>query len=307
MADDSGVVGVVGVQSLLWALVGDAALALEGAGVPSPRFDAEELAAHALGVPRSRLRSVERLDPDALTTFRAAVARRERREPLQHILGRAWFRHVEVLVGSGVFVPRPETEVVVGWAVGRAREVVATGRTPLVADLCTGSGVAALAIADEVPSAEVHAVELSSEALVWTRRNLVGTGIHLYEGDATAPLPGLAPLEGRFDVVVSNPPYIPGGARIRDPEVVRHDPAVALWGHGPDGLDVLAGVAVRAAALLRPGGWFVVEHADVQGEAVRRLLLGQGGWDDVTDRPDLAGRDRFATARRARGPEKGQA
>jgi release factor glutamine methyltransferase len=283
------------VQARLRDLVGAAAGRLDAAGVPSPRFDAEELAAFALGVRRGRLRSVERLDDDALARFESAVRRRERRVPLQHIVGTTAFRHVEVAVGPGVFVPRPETEVVAGWAVDRAREVAGSGRAPLVVDLCTGSGAIALSVADEVPGSRVHAVELDPGALVWAARNLDGTAVTLHAGDAATALPD---LEGTVDVVVSNPPYIPDDGVVRDPEVLEHDPPAALWGHGPDGLDVLRAVAVRAAALLRPGGWFVVEHADVQGAAVPAALLRQGGWEQVVDHRDLAGRDRFTTARR---------
>ena len=287
----------VPVQQLLWGLVADAALAFQAVGVPSPRYDAEELAAHALGVPRSGLRSVQVLDEATITRFRAAVARRQAREPLQHILGTAAFRHVEVAVGPGVFVPRPETEVVAGFAIDRAREVVAEGRSPLVVDLCTGSGVIAISVAGEVPEATVHAVEVSEEALVWARRNVDGSGVRLQAGDATAA-DVLAELDGTVDVVVSNPPYIPADGVVRDPEVLAYDPAVALWGNGPDGLGVLRGVAVRAQALLRPGGWFVVEHADVQGAAVVAALRDQGGWVEAADHRDLTGRDRYAVARR---------
>lgn len=287
----------VPVQSLLGALVAEAVLAFEAAGVPSPRYDAEELAAHALGVPRSGLRSVQSIDEAAITSFRAAVVRRGSREPLQHILGSSAFRHVEVAVGPGVFVPRPETEVVAGFAIDRAREVVAEGRSPVVVDLCTGSGVIAISVAGEVPGATVHAVEVSEEALVWARRNVDGSGVRLQAGDATAA-DVLAELDGTVDVVVSNPPYIPADGVVRDPEVLAYDPAVALWGNGSDGLDVLRAVAVRALALLRPGGWFVVEHADVQGAAVVAALRDQGGWVEAADHRDLTGRDRYAVARR---------
>ena len=286
----------VPVQSVLWTLTRDAALALESAGVPSPRFDAEELMAWALGTSRSMLRSVDRLDEQALTRFRDAVVRREAREPLQHITGSAAFRHVELSVGPGVFVPRFETELVAGLAIELAQAVVAAGRVPLVVDLCTGSGAIAISVADEVPTAAVHAVELSEDALEWARRNVQGTGVRLHAGDATVALPELA---GLVDVVVSNPPYIPADGQVRDPEVLAHDPAIALWGNGLDGLEVLGAVARRAQLLLRDGGWFIVEHADVQGAAVPKLLHEQGGWTDVADHTDLAGRDRFCVARKA--------
>jgi release factor glutamine methyltransferase len=239
---------------------------------------------------------VDRLDDDTLARFAAAVERRERRVPLQHIVGTAAFRHVEVAVGTGVFIPRPETEVVAGWAVERAREVADSGRSPLVVDLCTGSGVIALSIAVEVPRARVHAVELDPGALAWAARNIDGTSVTLHAGDAATALPE---LDGTVDVVVSNPPYIHDDGIVRDPEVLEHDPAAALWGHGPDGLDLFRAVAVRAAGLLRPGGWFVVEHADVQGAAALAALAQQGGWERVVDHRDLTGRDRFTTARRA--------
>jgi release factor glutamine methyltransferase len=281
-------------QAVLWAMIADASLAFEAAGIASPRFDAEELAAYAFGVPRSRLRSVAVLEDSAVGRFRSGVLRRASREPLQHIVGTAAFRHVEVAVGPGVFVPRPETEVVAGWAIERAREVGPA--QAVVVDLCTGSGAIALAVADEVPTAVVHAVELSEPALHWARRNTVSSRVVLHAGDARTALPE---LDQAVDVVVSNPPYIPADGQVRDAEVLQHDPPIALWGLGPDGLEVLRGVASRALALLRPGGWFVVEHADVQGAAVLDLLRQQGGWSQVSDHQDLTGRDRFATARKA--------
>jgi release factor glutamine methyltransferase len=166
-------------------------------------------------------------------------------------------------------------------------------------DLCTGSGAIALAVADEVPTAVVHAVELAEPALLWARRNTASSRVVLHAGDARTALPE---LDAAVDVVVSNPPYIPADGQVRDPEVLEHDPPIALWGLGPDGLEVLRGVARRALELLRPGGWFVVEHADVQGAAVLDLLRQQGGWSRVSDHRDLTGRDRFATARKSGAP-----
>jgi release factor glutamine methyltransferase len=275
---------------------------LAAAGVPSPRYDAEELAAYALRMPRGGLTAVQGIDDATATRYAAYVERRARREPLQHITGSAPFRHVEVRVGPGVFVPRPETEVVAGWAVERAAEVASAGRAPLVVDLCTGSGAIALAVADEVPTARVHAVELSADALAWARRNVAGTSVLLHAGDAAD---ALLELDGTVDVVVSNPPYVPDDGLVRDPEVLEHDPPLALWGRGPDGLDVVRSVARTAQRLLRPGGWFVVEHADVQGAGVIGLLHDQGGWAEVADHRDLAGRERYATARRAPSQKAG--
>ena len=259
-----------------------AAARLHDAGVASPERDADLLLAHVLDVPLGRLPLVDDL-----------VARRAAREPLQHLTGSAAFRHVELAVGPGVFVPRPETELLAGWAIDH---LLALER-PVVVDLCTGSGAIARAIADEVPAADVHAVELDEGALAWAERNLAGTGVDLRHGDlATA----LADLLGSVDVVVCNPPYIPleawesVAAEARD-----HDPHLALFS-GQDGLDAIRVLERRAAVLLRPGGVVGAEHADVQGESAPAVFTAGGRWADVTDHRDLAGRPRYVTARLAR-------
>jgi release factor glutamine methyltransferase len=220
------------------------------------------------------------------------VARRAAREPLQHLTGRAWFRHVELAVGPGVFVPRPETELLAGWAVESAARLDA----PLVVDLCTGSGAIAKAVAHEVPQARVHAVELDEPAYRWAQRNLAGTGVDLRQGDFGTAFDDLS---GTVDVVVCNPPYVPLEAwESVAPEARDHDPHLALFS-GADGLDAIRVLAVRAAVLLRPGGVLGVEHADVQGEAVPAVLTTTGRWTEVRDHRDLAGRPRFTTARLA--------
>jgi release factor glutamine methyltransferase len=229
--------------------------------------------------------------------FETYVGRRAAREPLQHITGRAHFRHVTLAVGPGVFVPRPETEVVAGAAIAAARRLPA----PVVVDLCTGSGAIALSLADEVPAASVHAVESDEAAHAWAGRNCAGTGVDLRLGDMAD---ALHDLDGRVDVVVSNPPYIPVGAHVRDPEVAAHDPALALWS-GTDGLDAVRVVEQVAGRLLRPGGTVVVEHADLQGRTAPAVFAATGRWTDVRDHRDLAGRDRYLTAVRADGGEGG--
>ena len=259
------------------------------AGVPSPRFDAEELAAHALGVERRALWSATSLAGSA-GTFAAYVDRRAAREPLQHITGRAYFRHLELAVGPGVFVPRPETEVVAGAAIDAARAVA----DPVVVDLGTGSGAIALAVATELPGSRVHAVEADPDAFAWAARNCSGSGIDLRQGDMADAFPD---LDGTVDVVVSNPPYIPLGALIRDPEVANHDPSLALWS-GVDGLDAMRVVEVVAARLLRPGGTLVAEHADLQGSSAPEVFRDTGRWADVHDHHDLARRDRYVIATR---------
>lgn len=265
---------------------------LERAGVPSPRVDAERLAVDGLGIPRERLAWTD--DPGR--DYWTMVARRAAREPLQHIVGRAWFRHIEVAVGPGVFVPRPETEVVAGAAVDEARDVRAAGRVPVVVDLGTGTGVIALSVAHEVPGVVVHAVEDDERAWRWAADNCAGTRVQLHRADLATCLPDLS---GCVDVVVSNPPYIPGGAAPLDPEVGEHDPDRALYGSGPDGLGEVRGVVATGARLLADGGLLVVEHADTQAADVLDLL--DPGWTDVRAHVDLAGRPRFVTARRRTG------
>jgi release factor glutamine methyltransferase len=273
-------------------LIAAAAERLTAAGVASPRHDAEVLAAHLLGVTRGELQ----LQPDPTEAFvkeyDAAVRRRSDREPLQHITGVAYFRHVSVRVGRGVFVPRPETELVAGAAIDAARDVVAAGRTPVVADLFAGSGAIALAVADEVPEAEVHAIEADDDALEWLRRNVESTPVIVHHADVDGCLPG---MDGRLDVVAANPPYVPAGATIRDPEVAAHDPAAALWS-GTDGLDAMRVLERTAARLLRPGGLLIAEHADVQGDAAAGVFQQTGRWSNVEDHLDLTGRPRYVTA-----------
>jgi release factor glutamine methyltransferase len=270
-----------------------AARTLAEAGVPSPEHDAAELLAHVLGTERSRLPLLDEVPPEAQERYDALIERRTRREPLQHLTGEAWFRHVRLEVGPGVFTPRPETELLAGWAVERAAAV----EQAVVVDLCTGSGAIAKAVADEVPHARIHAVELDEPAYRWAERNLAGTGVDLRQGDFATAFDDLA---GTVDVVVCNPPYVPLEAwESVAPEARDHDPHLALFS-GADGLDAIRVLAVRAAVLLKQGGVLGVEHADVQGDSVPAVLSRTGRWADVRDHHDLAGRPRFTTARLAR-------
>lgn len=292
------------------ALLRAAAQRLADAGVASPRADAEELLAAALGSTRAEvalagLRGDAGPDGGRRRAFRELVAERARRTPLQHLTGRAGFRGLELRVGPGVFVPRPETEGLAGAAVEAARGAAARdGRAPVVVDLCTGSGAVALAVAAEVPAARVLGVELSEDALTWARRNVAALGsaaplagrpggeVEVVAGDAATALPE---LDGAVDVVVSNPPYIPPGAVPVDPEVRDHDPHVALFGGGDDGLAVPRAVLARAAALLRPGGVVLVEHAEVQQRALL-AELGGPAWGSAEGAADLTGRPRWVRA-----------
>ncbi|MGH3308401.1 MAG: peptide chain release factor N(5)-glutamine methyltransferase [Nocardioides sp.] len=266
---------------------------LAEAGVPSPEYDAAELLAHVLGTSRAKLFAVEAVPPDQLEELDALVDRRARREPLQHLTGIAHFRHVALAVGPGVFVPRPETELLAGWAI---EEASARDR-PVVLDMGTGSGANAAAVADEVAAARVHALELDERAHQWAERNLAGTRVDLRQGDLATAFDDLA---GQVDVIASNPPYIPRAAwESVAPEARDHDPELALWSGG-DGLDAIRALEVRAALLLRDGGVIGVEHADVQGESAPAVFAESGRWAEVKDHHDLADRPRFLTARLAR-------
>jgi release factor glutamine methyltransferase len=266
--------------------------------VESPRVDAELLLAAVLGLSRSRLLTLGAVSPDHAARFAELLGQRADRVPLQHLTGRAPFRFLELAVGPGVFVPRPETEQLAGWAL----EQLAGAGDPVVVDLGAGSGALALSIAHEHPGAHVTAVERDPGAIEWTRHNATAraaagdTPVEVIAGDMTdAGL--LRELDGTVDLVVSNPPYVPDGARVPR-EVADHDPPLALWG-GPDGLDVVRGLLVTATRLLRPGGLLGIEHADQQGGSLPALVRAHGGFTDVEDHPDLAGRPRFTTARRA--------
>lgn len=305
-----------------------AAALLADAGVPSPEVDARALAAHALGRERLTpfdLRSAAPPPASFAPAYAELVARRGQRVPLQHLVGRTTFRYLDVAVRPGVFVPRPETEVVAQVAIDAVRarraaaapgpDAAAAPAPPLVVDLCCGAGVIALSVAWET-GARVVAVDASGEAVALARENLAA---HLprTDGGPVAPAPRveqgdvrdaalLAALDGLVDVVVSNPPYIPPHAVPQELEVREHDPDLALYGGGADGLDVPRAVVHRAARLLRPGGVLVMEHAEVQAEQVRDLVA-RAGLTGIETFRDLTGRPRGVRGVRAEvGPEAGR-
>jgi release factor glutamine methyltransferase len=271
-------------------LIAEAADRLARAGVASPRHDAEALAAHVLGVPRGRLALVDgETWRHAQARFEAAVARRAAREPLQHVVGTAPFRRLELAVGPGVLIPRPETELLVDDVLRWLR--AARLEAPRIVDLGTGSGALALALADEAV-ARVWAVERDPAALEWAARNVATTGlaVEVVAGDMAD---ALAELDGTVDVVVSNPPYLPLDLLDElEPEVRDHDPKPALFA-GADALAAIRTVESAARRLLRPGGLVVVEHGTDQGESAPGCFQ---SWHDVTDHLDLAGRPRYLTA-----------
>jgi len=306
----------------LRSVLADAEARLTSARVPSPAYDASELMAHVLGVPRSRLVLSEPLPSEQRVRFEALLSRRLSRIPLQHLTGTMGFRRIDVLVGPGVFIPRPESELLTESAIRALRKSPATADDPrIVVDLCSGSGSIALSLAIEAGHCRVYAVEVDEAALGWASRNVealasqvsaAGSTVSVINADASTCAEGNGPLShlvGSVDLVVCNPPYIPDSAVPRDPEVREHDPARALYG-GPDGLDIVRGTAVTAVSLLVRGGVFVVEHGDLQGEAAGELgvphLLreqvsedGERVWSKVSDHPDLAGRSRYCVAIRS--------
>ena len=296
-------------------VIADGQRRLTAAGVPSPDTDAILLAAHVKGVPRGRLLLQDRMDSTERTAYERLLTRRMARVPLQHLVGTAPFRNLELAVGPGVFIPRPETELVAQAGIDALRALPSGERRAV--DLCTGSGAVAFALATEAAPAQVTAVELDDAAIAWTRRNAdalreeiasAGSRVDVVQADArtcAGDAGPLAALRGQVAVVTMNPPYVPSGASVRDPEVRDHDPAVALYG-GPDGLDVIRGALDTAALLLQPGGLLVIEHSDEQGdeaeEGVPALLASDSRWRDVVDHRDLARKPRFTTATRAMDP-----
>lgn len=285
----------------LRAAIAAAADTLAEAGIDTARTDAELLAAHAAGTERGRLLLLEQMTPDFHDRFDRAITERAKRVPLQHITGTAAFGPVQLQVGPGVFIPRPETEALLEWAL--AQELP---EHPVIVDVCTGSGALAIALAAQLPGARVIGVDDDPAALEYARRNAAATTVHLVTGDATDERL-LPELIGTVDLVVANPPYIPRGA-VLDPEVSRHDPAHALFG-GDDGLAVITPIARRAAAWLKTGGLLAVEHDDTTSVACVATIEAVGAplhkaFAEVTPHRDLTGRPRFVTARRAPTPEQ---
>jgi release factor glutamine methyltransferase len=274
-----------------------AAAQLAEAGIESARHDAEQLAAHLAGTERGRLSLVESLDEDFYTRYRDVVTARSRRVPLQHLVGTEAFGPVLLHVGPGVFIPRPETESMLAWAIAQRLPM-----RPVVVDVCTGSGALALALAQHLPNARIIGIDDSDAALDYARRNAEGSAVELVRADAfeLVAAPGaLGELDGRVDLVVSNPPYVPDGAVV-EPEVAQYDPPHAVFG-GPDGMTVIAAVVDLAGRWLRPGGLFAVEHDDTTSTHTVELMQGTRLFEDIQARQDLTGRPRFVTARRLGG------
>lgn len=278
-------------------LVSRGAATLASSGIDSSEVDAELLTAHVLGVSRGELQAKlftnDEISPAKASEVEALFEKRAERIPLQHLTGVAFFRNLELAVGPGVFIPRPETEGVAELAIQALRAVPGE---PVAVDLCSGSGAIAIALANEVPHSKVYAWELNPESEPWIRKNIEanGSNVELKMADISLESEAFNALAGTVDVVISNPPYIPTWAVPRDVEVKLHDPELALYG-GEDGLDLIRVVSSRALQLLRPGGFLVVEHADTQGQLVADLLVADG-WTSTRIHQDLTGRDRSVSA-----------
>jgi release factor glutamine methyltransferase len=263
---------------------------LADAGIDSARYEAEELAAHLTGTERGRLPLIDSPDDTFFNRYHAAVAARSRRVPLQHITGTAAFGPLTLLVGPGVFIPRPETEAILEWATAQHLP-----EAPVIVDLCTGSGALAIALAQHWPEARLLGIDDSDAALGYARKNSAGTKVELLHADVTKP--GLlTDLDGQVDLVVANPPYVPDGAPV-EPEVSHYDPSHAVFG-GADGMTVINAIVRLAGRWLRPGGFFAVEHDDTTSSLTCELISGTERFDDVVAQTDLTGRPRFVTASR---------
>ena len=273
----------------LRSAIDSATTLLADAGIDSARYDAEELAAHVAGTERGRLSLLSPPDDVFFDHYNAAVTARSRRVPLQHLTGTAAFGPLTLSVGPGVFIPRPETEAMLEWAVAQTLPA-----KPVVVDVCTGSGALALALARHWPYARVIGLDDSDVALDYARRNAAGSPVEFVCSDVTDS-GVLTELDGQVDLVVSNPPYVPDGAEL-EPEVTEHDPPHAVFG-GPDGMAVIPAVARLAGRLLRPGGLFAVEHDDTTSSVTAETISSTQLFDDIVARTDLTGRPRFVTAR----------
>jgi len=281
----------------------DAERRLQRAEIDNPAVDAAEILAFVLGVTRNRLHLHDDIGDETRIAFERLLAKRLNRIPLQHLTGVAPFRHIELAVGPGVFIPRPETELVTEAAIRHLTECI----EPIAVDLCAGSGAIAISLAFEVPGTRVTAVELSADAFPWLTENVqrihTKLPVTVVNADATdEQIPELVGLIGMCDVVTCNPPYIPAGMVPRDPEVRDHEPEMALYG-GNDGLDVVRGILGNAALLLKSGGLLVIEHADVQGPdsdtgSVVDVVQKSGFFANVNDRQDYNQRPRFTVATR---------
>jgi release factor glutamine methyltransferase len=270
-------------------------------GVESPRLSAEWLLSAATGLSRVELYAYHDrpLSPEERGRFREGIERRASGEPLQYVTGEMPFRHLVLKVRPGVFIPRPETEVLVDVVLA----ALSPAEAPVVVDLCTGSGAVAVSVAYEVPSARVYATDLNPLAVETASRNAeaagVGERVDVREGDLFAPLPD--ELRGLVAAVVANPPYVPSADMPTLPaEVLGFEPHLALDG-GADGLDTARRIVTEAPRWLAPGGLLAMELDEARAEAMADEMKA-AGWQDAAVTNDLAGRRRVASSRRPATP-----
>lgn len=284
------------------ALRAAGAAVLSEAGIDCAASDSTWLLTHVLDVDPGKLLLIDHVGAAERAAFDELISRRAQRIPLQHLTAQAFFGGVELEVGPGVFIPRPETELLAEWST-EFLHTRPTGVPLRVVDACSGSGALALAIATAVPAAEVIAVERSAEALGFLRRNVaaqpesVGRRVDVRAGDVTDPHVWAA--IGECELVVSNPPYVPAGAHV-SPEV-RHDPPIAVFS-GDSGMDLISRLVPLIATVLVPGGAVAIEHDDTTAAPAAALLTDTRAFTDVVNHRDLAGRPRYVTATRAGAP-----
>ena len=274
--------------------IDEATRVLTEASVTSPRVDAEELAAHVACTDRGQLALLDIVGDDFFSRYADLIAARAKRIPLQHLTGTAAFGPLNLDVGPGVFIPRPETEALLEWAAAQQLPP-----EPLIVDLCSGSGALAAALARHEPAARVIGVDISADAMAYAHRNTAGTSVELRVGDVCDP--GLFDdLDGLVDLVVANPPYLPDGVEL-EPEVAEYDPPQALFG-GPDGTSFVPAISALAGRWLVCGGLLAIEHDDTASAVVVALVRRTSLFENVVAHADFAGRPRFVTARRKIAP-----
>lgn len=294
--------------------VDDARRRFKAAGVASPMYDAKTIAADLLGASSHlgvQFMAPHEIPVDFFPRFEEAVSRREAREPLQHILGSAPFGIHDLKVGPGVFIPRPETEVLAEWAVATLDSYITDTdeeefaefeqRGMIVVDFGTGSGALAIYIAERTDADEVIGVELSRQAVAVAQENAAEySNVRVISGDMTDP-DLLERYSGKVTMVVANPPYVPyepEESGVLDPEIYR-DPEEAVFS-GEDGMDAIRGLIPVAARLLAPGGFLGIEHDDTTAAATRELVEQSGEFENIENLKDLTGRERFVTASKLR-------
>jgi len=279
----------------LLAALKDATERLTRSGVASPQVDAELLLAHVTGVSRGEVlawvHTDRSLTADQVVDWDRLLARREKREPLQHLTGTAAFMSFEVSVGPGVFVPRPETQALVEAAIDQALAMAVGEEGVRILDLCSGSGVVAISLARAIPHANVSAVEASPEALAYLERNVENLAPNIRVVALSVVECAEEFGDSGFDMILANPPYVPVSEVPNDPEVATYDPAMALFG-GADGLDIVHHIQALVNSHLRPGGYLAIEHSNLQGDAVR-AIMNSAGMRSVSTEKDFAERERF--------------